>query len=151
MSQTDLIYALRVSALAPRGASTIHAMKGYPIDRRTPSQVATASASVLGDFELKAARVVARLTGEEVTIQDDNTQDGMPDIRINYADGQIGFVEVVTDVNQSYAETYFQITNQNDKESSLRLPGELRSPRVHRVWFVTLSNRANLRACWQRV
>lgn len=140
-----MIHALRAGPRATRGPSTVDAVKGYPIDRRTPAQIAAASASVLGDFEAKAARVVARLTGEEVTIQDDNTHDGMPDIRINYTDGRTGFVEVVTDIDRSYAETYRRITRQNDKGSSLRLPGELRSPSVHRIWFVTLSNRANLR------
>jgi len=41
-----------------------------------------------------AARVVARLTGETVTLQDDNSVDGMPDLRIDYGDGRVAYGEV---------------------------------------------------------
>lgn len=109
-------------------------MLGYPEDKRSAAQQAKAAASILGDVEQMAARVVARLTGEEVTLQDDNSVEGMPDIRIDYKDGRIGYVEVTTDIDQGYAEM----------TSTLRakgggLPRVLATPELHRVWFLVLS------------
>jgi hypothetical protein len=121
-------------------------VEGYPTDLRTAAQVAAAASGVLGDIEARAARVVARLTGENVTIQDDNSRDGIPDIRIEYLDGKVGLVEVVTDVNPHYAETVRQISRQNGAQSSLEIPWELYSEDISRVWFVTVSAQANIRA-----
>lgn len=55
---------------------------GQPVDERRPSDLARAQASYFGDVEFKVARVVARLTGARVVLQDDGSQDAMPDLRI---------------------------------------------------------------------
>jgi hypothetical protein len=62
--------------------------------------------SHLGDFEMAAARVVARLTGERVVLQDDNTRPGMPDLRIEFTDRSPAFVEVVTDIDREYSPSF---------------------------------------------
>jgi len=45
--------------------------RGYPIDLRPQERRKRAAGGAVGDFEGMAARVVARLTGERVIIQDD--------------------------------------------------------------------------------
>jgi hypothetical protein len=52
---------------------------------------------------MMAARVIARLTGERVVIQDDGSKDSMADIRVDYADRPPAYVEVVIDLDHSYA------------------------------------------------
>ena len=111
-------------------------MLGYPIDKRSASQRVRAAADILSDVEGMAARVVARLTGETVTLQDDNSVDGMPDLRIDYADGRVAYGEVATDIDQGYA----------DMTSTLRkkgggIPRVLATPRLRRVWFIGLARR----------
>jgi hypothetical protein len=111
-------------------------MQGYPIDDRSDRQRASAAANILGDVEHVAARVVARLTGERVTIQDDNSVAGMPDLRIDYADGRVAYGEVATDIDRGYA----------DMTSTLRrkgggIPRELAAPELGRVWFIGLARR----------
>ena len=76
---------------------------GYPIDLRSPERRRRWAEGAVGDFEGMAARVVARLTGERVVIQDDSTQPAMADIRIDYADKPAAYVEVVVDIEGSYA------------------------------------------------
>jgi hypothetical protein len=63
----------------------------------------------VGDFEQMAARVVARLTGERVVIQDDGSKPAMPDIRIDYVGKSPGYAEVVVDIEPSYAAVAAQI------------------------------------------
>jgi hypothetical protein len=114
-------------------------MQGYPIDNRLASQQARVSSTILGDVELLAARVIARLTGETVTLQDDNSVDGMPDLRIDYADGRVAYGEVATDVDRGYA----------DMTSTLRkkgggIPRVLTTPQLDRVWFVGIDRRISL-------
>ena len=82
------------------------AQSGYPIDVRPAERVAHLQETVVGDFEAAAARVVARLTGEPVALQDDGSQSSMPDIRIDYRDRPAAFVEVWTDVDPNYAAMY---------------------------------------------
>ena len=53
----------------------------------------------VGDFEGMAARVVARLTGERVVIQDDGSKPAMPDIRVDYDDKPAAYVEAVVDAD----------------------------------------------------
>lgn len=52
----------------------------------------------LGDFELAAARVVARLTGERVVLQGDNSAPGMVDLRIDNKDKPPGLDGLRTSV-----------------------------------------------------
>ncbi|MDH6119323.1 hypothetical protein ABH930_000565 [Kitasatospora sp. GAS204A] len=52
------------------------------------------------DFEYTAGRVMAQLTGEHVILQDDGSSHSMPDIRIEYADGRVGFGECWMDLDQ---------------------------------------------------
>src|SRR5262245_46209017 len=96
---------------------------------------AAAGRGYLGDAERAAARVVARLTGERVVIQDDNRVRGMADIRIEYSSGDIGYVEVVADVDEPYAEmTQLVFRDQT-----------IHAPELGRVWYVTVSRDAALK------
>jgi hypothetical protein len=103
---------------------------GYPDDLRTHDQRRRAAESILGDVEASAARVVARLLGEAVVLQDDNSEPHTPDIRIHYADGRTGYVEVVSDIDPRYAEAWEQIVRRG-----FNLPADGLSKR----WFITLS------------
>jgi hypothetical protein len=69
---------------------------GYPIDLRGEAVARRDADGPYGDFEYRAARVVARATGERVVLQDDNLRPRTPDLRIEYADGRRGVVEIVT-------------------------------------------------------
>lgn len=112
---------------------------GYPIDGRSDAQRARAAADILGDVEYTAARVIARLTGERVYLYDDNSQDGMPDIRIEHDDGRISYAEVVVDIEHHYAETTSRLRAMGNG-----LPREIRVPELDRLWFLGLSGRAKL-------
>lgn len=112
---------------------------GYPIDERSDAQRARASASILGDVEYTAARVIARLTGERVYLYDDNSQDGMPDIRIEHHDGRISYAEVVVDIEHRYAETTSRL-----RAIGNGLPREIRVPELDRLWFLGLTGQARL-------
>ena len=57
--------------------------RGYPIDLRRAARVRRLEQSYFGDFEAQAGRVVARLTGERVLLQDDGSEDTMVDLRID--------------------------------------------------------------------
>ena len=76
---------------------------GYPVDLRSPERRRRWAEGPVGDFEGMAARVVARLTGERVVIQDDGSKPAMADIRIDYTDKPAAYVEVVVDIEGSYA------------------------------------------------
>ena len=76
---------------------------GHPVDMRSPEQVRRWAEGSVGDFEGMAARVVARMTGERVVLQDDGSKPAMADIRIEYADKPAAYVEVVVDIERSYA------------------------------------------------
>jgi hypothetical protein len=93
----------------PARAGTInvmpeHAVPGRVTDRRSATQQRNAFHNYNGDFELNAARVVALTTGEHVVLQDDGSQNSMPDLCIKYADRPPAYVEVTVDVNGDYAE-----------------------------------------------
>jgi hypothetical protein len=91
--------------------------------------------SHLGDFEMAAARVVARLTGERVVLQDDNTRSGMPDLRIELTDRPPAFVEVVTDIDREYSALV----------QAVRGHQEIPARELDRAWYVTLDSRAQIR------
>jgi hypothetical protein len=80
-----------------------------------------------------AARVVTRLTGERVIIQDDGSRPAMPDIRIEYAAKPAAYVEVVVDIGSSYAAMDAEIS-----KGVQTLPSD-------RIWWVRLSGRSNLK------
>lgn len=82
---------------------------GYPVDLRSPERRRRWAEGSVGDFEGMAARVVARLTGERVVIQDDGSKPAMADIRIDYADKPVAYVEVVVDIEGSYAAMEWEI------------------------------------------
>lgn len=108
---------------------------GQPIDLRTEAMRVRAFTSYLGDLELAAARVIARLTGERVIIQDDNSAQHMADLRIDYHDRPPAFVEVVADVEPSYAQmTQLVLRDQ-----------EILAPELGRIWYVTVAQTVNLR------
>jgi hypothetical protein len=109
---------------------------GYPKDRRSDRQRLQAAASRVADLERMAARVVARLTGAYVELQDDNNRPAMPDVRIEYHDGSTAYVEVVTDIDQAYASTYREIGRRQ-----WLLDGSL----LGRRWWVRLTGQASLK------
>lgn len=111
-------------------------MQGNPIDGRSDRQRASAASNILGDVEYMAARVVARLTGERVTIQDDNSVAGMPDLRIDYADGRVAYGEIATDIDRGYADMTSTLRRKGDG-----IPRELATPELGRVWFIGLARR----------
>jgi len=106
---------------------------GYPIDLRPPERRRRAAESPVGDFEGMAARVVARLTGEHVVIQDDGSRPAMPDIRIEYAAKPAAYVEVVVDIDSSYAAMDAEIF-----KGVQTLPS-------NRIWRVRLSGRSKVK------
>jgi hypothetical protein len=112
---------------------------GYPIDLRRAELVARRQGSPVGDFEAAAARVVARLTGERVILQDDGSRDGMVDIRVEYTDRAPTYVEVWTDIEAGYAATWSRLMSRG------QLPQELQVSALRRDWFVTVSGASNLR------
>ena len=112
---------------------------GIPIDRRPPQRVAKLQSGPVGDFEAMAARVVARLTGERVILQDDGSRNSMPDICIEYADHPPGYVEVSADIDPKYAEIYSLLMKKQNQ-----LPYVWPDPRLHRAWQVTISGSTRL-------
>lgn len=113
--------------------------RGYPIDLRPPERRRHAAEQPVGDFEGMAARVVARLTGERVIIQDDGSKSAMPDIRIEYAAKPTGYVEVVVDIDTSYAAMDAEIF-----KGAQTLPSD-------RIWWVRLSGRSKVKELRRRL
>lgn len=106
---------------------------GYPIDARQAQRVAKLQRTPVGDFEYMAARVVARLFAERVILQDDGSRPGMPDICIEYAGQPPGYVEVWTDIESKYAETWALLEKRQDG-----LPYVVEAPHLRRAWQVTI-------------
>lgn len=77
---------------------------GYPLDLRGSELAHRDALGPYGDFEARAARVVARAIGQKVVLQDDNRYDGTPDLRIEFSDGSVGVCEVVTASDPQRAE-----------------------------------------------
>jgi hypothetical protein len=92
--------------------------------RRTHQQKAPA-----GDSEHLAAQVIAYTTGQQVVIQDDGSQDAMPDLRIEYPDRAPGFAEVVADMDPAYGLMW----DKTIRAAALPLPG------LNRVWHLTVT------------
>lgn len=112
---------------------------GYPIDLRPTERRVRAAQGPVGDFEGKAARVVARLTGERVVIQDDGSRPAMPDIRIDYATKPPAYVEAVVDIDTSYSAMDAAIFKEVQT-----LPSD-------RIWWAHLSGRANVKEVRRRL
>lgn len=102
---------------------------GVPIDRRSEKQRRGAGASTNADFELMAARVIARHLGERVELVDDGSTDSRVDIYIRYLDDTLGAVEVVTDTSKQWAATYNEI-----RKREFKVP----SPSLARRWYLYL-------------
>jgi hypothetical protein len=109
---------------------------GYPIDLRPNGMRMRDFHSYPGDFEYMAARVVARLTGERVVIQDDNSVRGMADLRIEYGGRPTAFVEIVSDIDPAYA----QLNQLVFREQELLAHG------LDRIWYVTVAKSAKLKS-----
>lgn len=109
--------------------------RGYPVDLRGETKRARETRKHTGDFELAAARVVARLTGEQVVLQDDNSDDGMVDVRIEYAGREPGYVEIVTDINEPYSALITEVQTCQ----------QIAAPNLGRDWWITLSAKAKLK------
>ena len=80
-----------------------------------------------------AARVVARLTGVRVVLQDDGSRASMPDIRIEYPGRLPSYVEVWRDIDPKYAETTALLM-----ERQHRLPHVATAQELRRDWQVTI-------------
>lgn len=106
---------------------------GYPIDLRSPKRRTRMAPGPTGDFEGMAARVVARLTGERVVIQDDGSRPAMPDIRIDYAVQPPAYVEAVVDIDPAYAAMEAEVW-----KHPRPIPDD-------QVWLVRVSGRSNLK------
>ncbi|WP_156391120.1 MULTISPECIES: hypothetical protein [unclassified Nocardioides] len=106
---------------------------GYPHDLRDPRLMAREATGPYGDFEGRAARVVARATGLITTIQDDNRSARTPDLRIEDADSIVGIGEIVT-------------TTDGLRADQLRAfaAGKLQfdSEELRATWWVTVTPRA---------
>ena len=107
--------------------------RGYPIDMRRADQRARAEHGPVGDLEWRAGRVIARLTDEHVYLQDDNSSDGMPDIRIEYSDGRQAYVEVTTNIEDGYAAMWSELMKHG------QIPRVVPMASLQREWSVTLS------------
>jgi hypothetical protein len=109
---------------------------GYPLDLRDQSKIACLPGSPLGDFELAAARVVARRTGERVIIQDDGTGSRVADLRVENSDSTVSFVEITADLDSSYGAMHAAINGQG---------WETNRPALTRTWWLTLSGACNVK------
>lgn len=123
-------------------ARTVWHVKGYPEDLRSDRQRVRAANGPFGDFEYAAARVVARFTGDHVVIQDDNSSDGMPDLRIEHGD-HTAYVEVTTDLDARYGQLLGNLgkTGTHFRE----IPERIVAPGLDRTWFLTVSPSTNLK------
>jgi hypothetical protein len=111
-------------------------------DDRPPERVARLQAGYFGDFEARVAFVVARLTGDQVVLQDDGTRDAMVDIRIEHvgAPESPSHMEVWTDHDEADAAMRSRLFM-----PERRLPQEWAAPELGRVWFVMISEATDLR------
>ena len=117
-----------------RGVISQHNFQpGYPVDARPARRVARLQGTPVGDFESMAARVVARLTGELVILQDDGSRASMPDICIEYTGRPPGYVEVWTDIDPKYAETMALLMKRQHQ-----LPHVATAQDLLRDWQVTV-------------
>lgn len=108
---------------------------GYPDDLRSERNRRRDASSYVGDFEGAAARVVARLTGEYVVLQDDGSAHGMADLRIVYQDGRTAYGEVTLDIDEAYAALGSEV---------LKRQHRVAAPALGRIWWVTLAPRARV-------
>jgi len=113
---------------------------GYPVDIRRPERVQRLQRSYFGDFEFMAGRVVARLTGDRVVLQDDGSERAMPDVRIERADGRSGYLEVWTDTDEASAAMQAELY-----ERGRGVPLIWAAPSLRRVWSVTVSGATDFR------
>jgi len=104
------------------------------------------AASPLGDLEAAAARVVSRLTGQRVVIQDDNSSQGIPDLRIGYVDRRSAVVEVVADMDQEYGATYSALLRWGRG-----IPAQISVAGSGRMWWAVLSSGANVKVLQKRL
>jgi hypothetical protein len=118
-----------IRALSHDGVVSHDFSPGYPTDRRSEQRRRHVAEGPVGDFEGMAARVVARLTGERVVIQDDGSKPAMPDIRIDYSAKPPAYIEAVVDVATPYAAMAAEIWKQEP------LPADL-------IWTVHITGRA---------
>lgn len=123
------------SDLRPASEAADDWVPGVPIDRRRDAQRLRASRSVLGDFEHTAARVMAKLLGERVELIDDGSSDGLVDICIRFADNDLGYVEVVVDMDPRWARTASDVRDRHY---------ELAAGDLSRRWWIWVARTARL-------
>jgi len=114
---------------------------GQPIDLRPANRVAYWQSGPMGDFEWKAARVVARHSGARVTLQDDGTQEALPDIRVDHADRLVAYVEVGTDVHPDDGATWSWVAKATRDEAGrplVKIPQTRAMAALQRDWQVTV-------------
>jgi hypothetical protein len=96
----------------------------------------------VGDLEGVAGLIIARYTGASVVIQDDGSQDRMPDIRIDYPDRFSAYVEVVSDIDRSYAALVRRVADPRSNWTSRNLSY---------AWVLTVSTDCRVDALEPRV
>jgi len=99
-----------------------------------------------GDVEGSAARVISRLTGKQVVIQDDGKAFQKPDLRIEYTDGVSAVVEVVVDMDPEYAATYSNLLRRGGQ-----LPAIVNLDDTGRMWWVDVVSGAHISTLLERI
>lgn len=118
---------------------------GIAVDQRPTGIRSRAIRKPLGDVEGTAAQLVARQTGAQVFLQDDNRgSEGKPDLRVEYHDGRTAVIEVVTDIEPGRAAV-IQAARQDHTRPAGRLTGgPFTVPGLKRTWWVGLRNTTGL-------
>ena len=109
---------------------------GTPVDYRSSAKRLRSFKSTHGDFELAAARVIARCLGQRIELVDDGSAGALLDGRIVYGDRPPGVFEVVTDTDPVAAATYEEIRERGFK---------IRTDDLTRHWRAELSHSCDLR------
>lgn len=115
---------------------------GYPDDLRSPSIRVRSAAGPFGDFEARAARVVARATGLHVVIQDDNRRPQTPDFRVEKDNRILGTGEVVTTTDGKRADQ-LSAFGRGDLEFDV--------PALNGTWWVTVTPSASRKGLEERL
>ena len=96
---------------------------------------------------MRAASIVARMTGARVVLQDDNRgAEGKPDLLIEYPDGRTGVIEVVTDIDPGRAAVIQAARVDHRRHAGRLASGPFTVPGLARLWWVGLRHANGLGA-----
>jgi glycosyltransferase involved in cell wall biosynthesis len=111
-------------------------------DKRSPEVVKRLGKEYLNDPERQAGYVVARLTGAKVFLVDDGSESSIPDMTIEYANGDKGVIEVWTDTDEKHAALSKRLT-----ELDGNYPMENKFTNLRQDWYITVSKTSNINKC----